>query len=89
MKTAIVAIEIPYGQPEPMKQWNALYEKLSSSVYKTEGLIEASKSLWIIPLPSGLSFLSLCVLATQAHKLSMRVAFLEEEIQWTTIPPMA
>jgi len=79
---------VPYKQPESMERWHALSDKLKSSPNRIEGLVELAPNIWLIPMPTGIAFLSLIVWGAQSQKLKARIAFLEDEVQWTDIPAL-
>jgi len=82
MKTAIVIIEIPYGQDDAMKHWRQLAEFFADRTKSRPEIEKLAENVWLIPLESALPFFGTLVHGAHEHHLKCRTLFLDETAQW-------
>lgn len=82
MKTAIALIDYPYTQLREQQLLKALQDEAKGKAGQIAGIENPSETLWLIPLESGLSFLSWLIQTAGKSGLRCRVAFLDEPPNW-------
>lgn len=84
MKTAIFALQFPYGTDNEKQQEIArtLLDDSRKMIPTNSGIETLTETVWLIPLENGLPFLSWLVQSSIDSKLTWRVAFLDEAPTW-------
>jgi hypothetical protein len=75
------------GSTEPMRQWTGFLDNVQRSSQMPEGTQKIHENVWLIPLATGLPFLTKLIDWGEASGVSIRILFLAEAPNWIKYPP--